>query len=778
MALSSELISQFAKITNDTTEKKQSESTVYGEIVIYNGKTYVKVDGSDLLTPASTTTSVKDNERVMVSIKDHTAIITGNLSDPSASGNTVTKIGNQISEFEIVIADKIGTKEFEAETARIDALVADNATVKEKLTAAEANIETLEAEDVTIKGMLTAAEANITKLETEKLDAVFAEITYATIENLESTNAEIYNLQATYGDFEDLTAKNFEAVEADITRLETEKLSAKEAKITYANIDFTNIGKAAMEYLYTQSGLIENVIVGDGTITGELVGVTIKGDLIEGGTVVADKLVIKGKDGLYYKLNTNGETVETEQTDYNSLNGSIITAKSITANKIAVDDLVAFDATIGGFNITKSSIHSGVKESVGNTTRGIYLDKDGQVNIGDSDNYLMFYKSADDAYKLVICADSVLFGASKNSIETVINDVQTDVNNVSENLNQAVSDVNAEIAANDVQSSSKLEQLRTLLAQVVTDENGHSLMIETEESYVLTTEVLSSVTGVLLEGVTTTTGNEVYLATDTTNAGTYYSMIDSVYYKVTYNPATCTFNISDLENAITAANTGLSTLAGKMDTIDNTVSGIQKAVDDLELIGGYVYVDQEMEIENDDGTTDTVPAIVLGESDSEFKVIITNKQIAFCEGSAVPAYISGQTLIAQNVEVKQKLKQGNFAWATHDGNLGLVWTGPTTASVGYSIGFTDYTVGGTSAEIGSSFDTTVVVRPYNEASMATGSLECHVYYGTIENQGDVYNDCEISSDMVYDTNLGTYVCTFDIHIPLITGDIVIDVIYI
>ena len=65
-------------------------------------------------------------------------------------------------------------------------------------------------------------------------------------------------------------------------------------------------------------------------------------------------MVVKGSDGLYYKLNTDGSTVESEQTEYNSLNGSVITAKSITATKISVDDLVAFGATIGGFNITKS----------------------------------------------------------------------------------------------------------------------------------------------------------------------------------------------------------------------------------------------------------------------------------------------------------------------------------------------------------------------------------------------------------------------------------------
>ena len=103
-------------------------------------------------------------------------------------------------------------------------------------------------------------------------------------------------------------------------------------------------------------------------------GVTIKGELIEGGTVVADKLVVQGEDGLYYKLNTDGVSITAEQTEYNSLNGSVITAKSVTAEKISVSDLVAFGADIGGFHITTDAIYSGVKESVDNTTRGVDPD--------------------------------------------------------------------------------------------------------------------------------------------------------------------------------------------------------------------------------------------------------------------------------------------------------------------------------------------------------------------------------------------------------------------
>lgn len=225
-------------------------------------------------------------------------------------------------------------------------------------------------------------------------------------------------------------AETIASINNELQNIYNNYLKSETADIKYANIDFSNIGKAAMEYFYAHSGLIKNVVVGDQQITGELIGVTIKGDLIEGNTIVAEKLVIKGNDGLYYKLNTDGMGVEAEQTEYNSLNGSIIRAKSITATKIAVDDLVAFDATIAGFNITDKAIYSGVKESALNTTRGIYLDKDGQIAFGDSNNYLRFFKDSSGRYKLEISAESMNFSSTGASVEDTINDINDKVNSV------------------------------------------------------------------------------------------------------------------------------------------------------------------------------------------------------------------------------------------------------------------------------------------------------------------------------------------------------------
>lgn len=442
MALSSELISQFVKATKDDSSKDNNESTVYGTVKEYNGKKYVQLDGSDLLTPISSTTDTKADERVTVMIKNHTATVTGNISSPAARTDDVQEIGSKISEFEVVIADKVDTKELNAERARIDNLVSENAIIRGELDANTANIKELTADSVKVNDTLTAHKADIEDLQAKNATIEGTLTAHkASIDDLTADNVTINStLNAHKANIDDLTADNatikgnLTAAEANIEDLKAKKLSATDADLKYANIDFTNINQAAVEKIFSDSGIIKDLIVSEGKITGELVGVTIKGDLIEGNTIIADKLVVKGSNGLYYKLNTDGVTTESEQTEYNSLNGTVIQAKSITATKIAVDDLVAFGATIGGFKLTKNSIYSGVKSSVDNTTRGIYMDNEGQIAFGDGSNYLKYYKDTDGSYKLAISARSIKMGSSGKDVETAINDVKADIDTVRDEI--------------------------------------------------------------------------------------------------------------------------------------------------------------------------------------------------------------------------------------------------------------------------------------------------------------------------------------------------------
>lgn len=391
MELPSDLISEFIKAaTPEPTTKK--ETIMYGTIH-YDGKTWVQLDGSELYTPLSTTADVKDGDRVTVVVKDHTAIVTGNLSDPSASSGTVTQVEVKIVEMDNVIANKVSTDELYAESARIEKLiVSGDLTVLGELKAAEADIGKLEADNAIINETLVANEAEFKRIETEKLSVKDAEIKFATIDNLEALTGEFVSLRATYGNFEQLTTNKITSVEADIGNLEANKLSVADANVKYANIDFANIGEAAVRKIFADSGIIKELATNDAFITGELVGVTVSADSIKTNTLTVDKLVVRGSDGKYYAVSTDFSKLSgVEPVDEDSIHGSTIVANSVTAEKIRVEDLVAFGATIGGFNITDHSLYSGVKSSIDNSDKGTYLDTLGQFNIGDSTRYLKYY---------------------------------------------------------------------------------------------------------------------------------------------------------------------------------------------------------------------------------------------------------------------------------------------------------------------------------------------------------------------------------------------------
>lgn len=430
MALSNEIVSQFAKLTNGNKETEK-EDILYGTVVISDGKKYVRLDGSNMDTPISSTTNIKANDRVMVMIKDHAAIVTGNITSPSADqesvddlNNKTDDISNQVTKFGIIVSYKISTDDITALNATFEAMKAISGKFSE-LDAVTAEIETLQAKIASVE-YLDANDISAINAEIENIQAKFGSFTGVTTEDLNAFNAEITNLTARVGNFTYVSTEVLNAMKATIRDLDTKKLSAEQADLKYANIDFSNIGEAAIEKVFADSGIIKDLVVSGGKITGELVGVTIKGDLIEGNTIKADKLVVKGSDGIYYKLNFEGGTFsEGEEVPTDGLHGSVIVANSITAEKISVKDLVAFGATIGGFHITNDSLYSGVKSTVDNTTRGIYLDNGGQIAFGDSNSYIKYYQDQNGDYKLEISAGSILIGSSGKNVETIVDDAQS-----------------------------------------------------------------------------------------------------------------------------------------------------------------------------------------------------------------------------------------------------------------------------------------------------------------------------------------------------------------
>lgn len=277
-----------------------------------DGTYWVKIPGGADETPISmAVVSAEPGDMVRVSIANGRSVMTGNVSSPSATTRTVSKVG--------AVANRAITTAY-TEKARIDELQAS---------------------------MLTASSAVITDLEAEA-----AKVENLTANQLNSTVAYIGLLHA--GDVE---AENIIADHAALQELDVDSITANFARIDFANVNAAEVGMAKIVELLANSGVFENLVVRDGVVTGQLKSVEIIGDLIRANTIAADKIIFQGEDeygaqnGLWYKLNQTGagglSADELTDAKYrNALDGSNIVAHSVTATEIDVADLTADQAFI------------------------------------------------------------------------------------------------------------------------------------------------------------------------------------------------------------------------------------------------------------------------------------------------------------------------------------------------------------------------------------------------------------------------------------------------
>ena len=162
-----------------------------------------------------------------------------------------------------------------------------------------------------------------------KISAEQADIKYATIESLNVLS----------GKFDTLSAK---AITTDNLAAATAKLgymTAEQADIKYANIELTNIATANVATLFANVGLIDRATVVEGHITGFLDSVEVNANKITAGTLVADRILLKGSEsGLLYALNNLGELTSTA---VDSLDGYVLTDRTINADKIVANSITA-----------------------------------------------------------------------------------------------------------------------------------------------------------------------------------------------------------------------------------------------------------------------------------------------------------------------------------------------------------------------------------------------------------------------------------------------------
>ena len=117
--------------------------------------------------------------------------------------------------------------------------------------------------------------------------------------------------------------------------------------------------------------------------------------------------------------------------------------------------------------------------------------------------------------------------------------------------------------------------------------------------------------------------------------------------------------VSDIREALD----GLQTLTGSTkDTVGLLDEAVKNNSKTLEYVNISTYNDQ--------------PCIELGESDSSFKLLITNTDIRFWNGSDFSTRVNTDGLETDNIKVGGEIVQGGYVMMnTSDGGWGLLWKG-------------------------------------------------------------------------------------------------------
>lgn len=409
MQLPNDLIAQFAKLASGSETREPQIKTLYGTIT-GKGK-QVLIDGSSAPTPimfdddgSASTVNVKDGDRVLLQVKNHSVVITGNITDPSIGSDTDIQIGTsesgeiettKITNLGIVMADKIQT-----EVANVNKLVAD------EISAVDAEIINLTAKNAEITDTLTATNADVTNLKTSHAEITGnLEAVNADIENLKATDADFRTLESDYATFTETTTDSLKAQVADIEKLKTEKLDAETADIKYAKIVDLNATNANVENLDADVADINTLIFGSAS-----------GEVIQ--TEFANAVIAQ-------LGNAQIKSAMIQNVDVDKLN-----AGDISTNKMRVvsDDgkLVISDETI------QISDNNRVRVQIGKDSSNDY-----SINIWDESGNLMFSKGGitDKAIKeAIIRNDMVSEDANISASKLNISSLFTEINNSTETI--------------------------------------------------------------------------------------------------------------------------------------------------------------------------------------------------------------------------------------------------------------------------------------------------------------------------------------------------------
>lgn len=444
MQLPANVVKGFVKQVQDAAIPKNENGEAFGKVRIVNGELFVVLDGSTTNTPSKTSVAVRNDDRVKVLIADHRMMITDNLtSNPLGVNEMKDILKGSLNDYVITNSNIIDStfsdglingsviQDSTITGSKIEDSTIEGSKIKDS-TIEYSNINFSNFQNGSIKGSLidvsTFQDGTIdgskikdstisgSKIEGSTIDS--SHIKYADFETLTGDQ-----LSATTGAFRNLMAGALNADKADIGNLTVGTIEGETATIgtiigdqaafdnlsamygkfekldtTYANIDFANVNTLDVDQAWIQDLMVQGKIIAQQGTIYYLDAVEVNASKITAGEMKADRLLLKGQDGLYYKMNISnfGETEaeklpqEIQDQFVDHIHGDLIIAKSIQAEKITVSDLSAFGATIGGFTIDDTSIHTTGKDSPDSEHAGSYMGSNGTIHFGSPNQYFLF----------------------------------------------------------------------------------------------------------------------------------------------------------------------------------------------------------------------------------------------------------------------------------------------------------------------------------------------------------------------------------------------------
>ena len=242
------------------------------------------------------------------------------------SANSITALKAYIAE---IVAGSVTTDELYAGIASIALAQITTANI-EKANIDWAQIGTLSADIATI------AKAHLTD----------ADIDWAQIANLTAAVAEIAQV---------------EIGEAVIDGAQITDGTITNAKIENGAIDTAKIALGAITTALIATGAVGTAQIADGSITDAKI-VSLNADVINAGTLSVDRLLLKGPDGLFVAINATDEGLTAEQLsqeEYQSaISGSVLVARSVTADKIAAKSITANEIAAGAITTAELAAES------------------------------------------------------------------------------------------------------------------------------------------------------------------------------------------------------------------------------------------------------------------------------------------------------------------------------------------------------------------------------------------------------------------------------------